>query len=138
MKHKIYKPSKSWLKAYYSCDKSITKVDMTEYSYPQNHLNFIGAEKYLNKILKILTKYALGYNNITFIKSQPCIYETNDYDRPYFWNYSGKINIFCNYNICLNNKSIRHIKQNIYKLNEKFGYVCYVKFSDKNIFQYLK
>ena len=44
-----YKPAKSWLKEYYKCDQSITFVDKTEYGYPENHLNFIGAELYLNK-----------------------------------------------------------------------------------------
>ena len=135
---KIYKPAKSWLRIYYSCDKSITSVDTIEYNYPHYHLNFVGAEVYLRKIMKILNKYAYGYTNITFVKSQPCIYETQDYDKPYFWNYSGLINIVCNYNCCLNKKSIRRIKQNIYKLNEKFGYVCYVKFNDIKIYKYLE
>ena len=133
-----YKPAKSWLKEYYKCDKSIISVDKTEYDYPNNHLNFIGAEFYLNKIIKILNKYGCGYNKITFIKSQPCIYETKDYDKPYFWNYNGTINIMCKYDICLNKKSICRIKYHIYKLNEKFGYTCYVKFNDKNIYKYIK
>lgn len=135
---KKYKPAKSWLNAYYACDKNITLVDTTEYIYPNYHLNFIGAEVYLNKIIKILNKYANGYTNITFIKSQPCIYETNDYDKPYFWNYSGLINIICDYNCNLNKKSIKRIKQNIYKLNEKFGYMCYVKFNNIKIYKYLE
>ena len=135
---KKYKPAKSWLKEYYKCDKSIISVDKTEYDYPNNHLNFIGAEVYLNNIIRILNKYGEGYNKISFIKSQPCIYETNDYEQPYFWNYSGKIDVICNYDCGLNKKSIRHIKYHIYKLNEKFGYVCYVKFNNKNIYRYLK
>ena len=135
---KKYKPAKSWLKIYYSHNINNTSVDTNEYCYPQYHLNFIGGEVYLNKIIKILNKYANGYDNIKFVKSQPCIYETQDYEKPYFWNYSGSINIFCNYDCCLNKKSIRKIKQNIYKLNEKFGYVCYVKFNNKNIYKYLK
>lgn len=133
---KKYKPSKSWLKEYYSCNKNIIKPDITEYNFPKNHLNFLGAELYLYNIIKILKKYGDGCTEIKFIKSQPCIYEINDYEIPYFWNFSGSINIFCNYNCLLNNKSIRKIKQNIYKLNEKFGYVCKVIFNDKKIYKF--
>lgn len=64
-----YKPAKSWLNKYYSCDKTLTSIDKTEYNYPEYHLNFIGAELYLKKIIKILNKYSNGYTNITFIKS---------------------------------------------------------------------
>lgn len=135
---KNYKPAKSWLKEYYKCDKTITIADSNIYYYPDNHLNFIGAEKYLKLILKILNKYGLGYNSVSFIKSQPCIYDNGNYYKDYFWSYSGKIIITCEYNICLNNKSIRRIKQNINKLNEKYEYNCIVKFLNKNITSELK
>lgn len=140
MKYKtLYKPSKEWLNKFYRCDKNIVEADKTEYSYFNNHLNFRGAEKYLNNIIKVLNKYDNGYDNITFIKSQPCIYNNTDYkDNPYWWSYPGKICIYINKNCELNKKSMRYIKKQIKNLNIGYEYICVVIYNDIKIYNEIK
>lgn len=136
MKHKLlYKPSKEWLKEYYSYNKDIVNPDKTIYLYPDDHLNFLNAEKYLNNIIKILNRYDSGYDSIKFVKSQPCIYNNIDYENhPYWWSYSGKIYIYINKNCKLNKKSIRYIKRLIRNLNIGYEYICKIHYKDKEIY----
>ncbi len=131
------RPSKEWLNDYYAFDSSITSADITVYAYPQNHLNYIKAEKYLNKIIKILKKDNYIINKISFTKSQPCIYESkNDLTLTpgYFWSNSGKIKIYLDSNYQCSKFNLYIIERMIFKLNEKFEYLCDIYFKDKKIY----
>lgn len=131
------RPSKEWKNDYLKMNKNISITDNNIYFYPTDHLNYLGAEKYLNKIINIINKKS-KINKIEFIKSQPCIFEkSNDLSlQPdYFWSKPGIIDIYVgnSYNCNFFEKYI--IQRMIFKLNEKYEFITKVLFENKNIYE---